>query len=231
MIRPKAVLFDLGDTILESRHDPVAGINRLLEFIDDETIQPDVIQTLTRKLDEIAALRNDSAIEWPAASYNRLLFDMLGLPSRLTPEENAAEFLDAAIDFHPEPGIEDALDFLERHGIRRAIVSNAAFTGSVLEAQLRKNDLLDRFEFLISSCDYGIRKPHPLIFEAALVRLSLEPAEVLFVGDKLEFDVAGANAVGLCSVWYNRLGQDSSDTIPDHEVTSWQEFIELLDKA
>ena len=234
MIRPKAVLFDLGDTILGNQQfDPIAGNTHLLEFIDDAgSVGPKDIQALARNIDEqLTPLRDASVLEFPAASFNRLLFEMLNLTSARTAEEMAAEFWHASVTFYPEPGIDDALDFLERRGIRRAVVSNAVFSGRVLEAELQKHGLLERFEFLMSSSDYGIRKPHPLIFETALAKLSLKCEEALFVGDKLETDIAGANGAGLCSVWYNRLGREESGAIPDYQVVSWPEFVELLESA
>ena len=234
MIRPKAVLFDLGDTIVGNQEfDPIAGNTRLLEFIDDAgSVGPEDIQALAQKLDgRLTPLRNASVLECPAASFNRLLFETLNLTSSLSAAEMAAEFWHSSVTFYPEPGIHDALDYMESRGIRRAIVSNAVFSGSVLEAELQKHGLLERFEFLMSSSDYGVRKPHPLIFETALAKLSLKSEEALFVGDKLETDIAGANGVGLCSVWYNRLGQEGSGTIPDYQVVSWPEFVELLERV
>lgn len=42
-----------------------------------------------------------------------------------------------------------------------------------------------------------IGKPQPLLYQMALKRLSLNPEEVLAVGDRLETDIAGAQAAGI----------------------------------
>ncbi len=42
-----------------------------------------------------------------------------------------------------------------------------------------------------------IGKPQPLLYQMALKRLSLLPSEVLAIGDRLETDIAGAQAAGI----------------------------------
>ncbi|MDY6846621.1 MAG: HAD-IIA family hydrolase [Chloroflexota bacterium] len=42
-----------------------------------------------------------------------------------------------------------------------------------------------------------IGKPEPFLYETALKRLSLSPSETLAVGDRLETDIAGAQAAGI----------------------------------
>ena len=42
-----------------------------------------------------------------------------------------------------------------------------------------------------------IGKPEPLLYEMALNRLSLDPDETLAIGDRLETDIAGAQAAGI----------------------------------
>jgi FMN phosphatase YigB (HAD superfamily) len=45
--------------------------------------------------------------------------------------------------------------------------------------------------------DVGALKPHPRGFERASARWRLDPAEVLFVGDRIDVDAAGAAAAGM----------------------------------
>jgi putative hydrolase of the HAD superfamily len=54
----------------------------------------------------------------------------------------------------------------------------------------------------MSSADYGLRKPHPSLFRAAVARLRLSLDEVWVGGDHLTNDVEGARAAGLTGVWY-----------------------------
>ena len=48
------------------------------------------------------------------------------------------------------------------------------------------------------------------VFRIAVQKMGLQPADVWFVGDKLEYDVRGALDSGLFPVWYNWRGELSS---------------------
>ena len=56
----------------------------------------------------------------------------------------------------------------------------------------------------LSSGTHGKTKPHPTIFRAALERLEVEPAAAVMVGDSIEDDVEGANAVGMRGLLLDR---------------------------
>ena len=54
----------------------------------------------------------------------------------------------------------------------------------------------------------GLRKPRPEIFHAVLGRLGVDPSRAVHVGDHLRDDVAGADAVGLRTIWVTRRVRD-----------------------
>ena len=83
----------------------------------------------------------------------------------------------------------------------------------------------------MSSADYGVKKPHPLIFETALAKLEVDSSTTWFVGDTLEADIAGANESGLFSIWYNPDGNESGPIAPNATIRSWTELEELVDAA
>jgi putative hydrolase of the HAD superfamily len=55
----------------------------------------------------------------------------------------------------------------------------------------------------ITSADYGVRKPHKYIFQVAVQKIGLEPANIWFVGDTPGHDIKGALGAGLYPVWLN----------------------------
>ena len=91
----------------------------------------------------------------------------------------------------------------------------------VQRAKLELLGLLDHVDFALISGELGVAKPDPAIFREGLRLGGVDAAEALFVGDSPEFDIAGARASGIRSVWVNRTGGAWSDPIdpPDHEVT------------
>ncbi len=85
---------------------------------------------------------------------------------------------------------------------RLAVVSNFDYTPTAL-AILRAAGIVEHFEMIVVSDAVGWRKPAPLIFRQTLEGMGLDPGETLFVGDRIDIDVAGARAVGMDSAWIN----------------------------
>lgn len=89
------------------------------------------------------------------------------------------------------------------------------------------------FADVVTAVDAGAAKPAPEIFEYAVLRAGVNPAEIVHVGDHPEIDVAGAAAAGLATVWMNRRGEDWPDHVrrPDAVVSTVDELCRLLDAA
>jgi HAD superfamily hydrolase (TIGR01549 family) len=90
---------------------------------------------------------------------------------------------------------EDALPVLEElrgHGLRLGLVSN---TGRDLDEFVAHHRL--DVDAVLGSRAFGRTKPHPTIFQEALKRLDVEPAEAAMIGDSPEDDVEGAHAAGI----------------------------------
>jgi len=67
-----------------------------------------------------------------------------------------------------------------------------------------------------------VGKPMPHIFRVALARLGVAPAEAAMVGDSLASDIAGAQAVGLRTIWLAPPGAATGDVHADltiHDFT------------
>ena len=63
------------------------------------------------------------------------------------------------------------------------------------------------FEFASSAASVGISKPAPQPFEAALAAAECSPGQMVHVGDHHEHDVAGAQRLGIHTVWVNPTGK------------------------
>ena len=86
------------------------------------------------------------------------------------------------------------------------------------------------FDVILVSDEVGWRKPKPLIFEMALSRLGVGPADALFVGDRIDIDVAGAQGVGMGSAWVNpeRAPLPPDVQPPDYEIRDLAELAPIL---
>lgn len=65
----------------------------------------------------------------------------------------------------------------------------------------------DYFDTLIMSCDAGVAKPDPMIFELALEEAGADPGDSWMVGDSVRVDVDGALNAGLSAVLIDRAGK------------------------
>ena len=196
----RAVLFDAGNTLVFV--DPA----RFLALLGELGIEADEARFreaergarrgLVRALAEGATGTEDRI--WK--DYFLSLFRETGLPAHL--EEEARSRLRASHEADhlwswvaedtPAPLAE-----LTRAGYRLAVVSNA--DGRV-EALLESRGLTEHLEFVIDSHVFGVEKPDPRIFLAAVERLGLPADACLYVGDLHPVDVLGARAAGLRSV-------------------------------
>ena len=112
---------------------------------------------------------------------------------------------------------------------RLAVVSNFDYTPTA-RMVLEREEVADLFEAIVVSDEVGWRKPAPPIFERALGVMGLAPGAALFVGDRVDIDVAGAQGVGMRAVWINRDGGARPEGIgaPDHEIRDLGELPGLL---
>jgi HAD superfamily hydrolase (TIGR01549 family) len=86
---------------------------------------------------------------------------------------------------------------------RLGIVTNFDHAPTVRDV-LARDGLSGLFEVVVISGEVGWRKPHRMLFDAALERLGVRADEALFVGDNYELDVVGATRAGLAAAWYTR---------------------------
>jgi len=84
------------------------------------------------------------------------------------------------------------------------------------------------------SARLGFGKPDPRIFQAALKSLGAAPADAAMVGDSLEKDCAPAHALGLKTVWYRPVSDDTNghargegSASADYVVSNLEELVEL----
>jgi phosphoglycolate phosphatase-like HAD superfamily hydrolase len=90
--------------------------------------------------------------------------------------------------------VREALSCLATQGYRMSVISNSDGRTAQVFCDLR---LAHYFEHIFDSKTLGVEKPDPAIFEVALNKLNVAPADVLYIGDIFYVDVLGANQAGL----------------------------------
>jgi putative hydrolase of the HAD superfamily len=102
---------------------------------------------------------------------------------------------------HVDSGVNGMLQQLQNAGTKLAIVSNTFVPPHCLDRHLHEEGLLDFFPVRIYSSSVRYRKPHPRIFEMALSEVGVPAERALFIGDLLATDIAGAKRAGMRTIW------------------------------
>lgn len=136
------------------------------------------------------------------------------------------ELMDAYRRLKPFPDAAAALAALKGK-VKLAILSNGA--PAMLDAVVRNNGLADAFDAVLSVDPVGIFKPSPRVYQIAVDRLALQPAQIGFVSSN-GWDAAGAKAFGFRVFWVNRQSAPVEElgAPPDAMLASLAELPRLI---
>jgi len=206
----RTITIDLDDTLWEIHPVIHRAEQRLYEWLGER--YPRITAMFSRA--DIVQHRAAVAIEFPQQNHDFTFLRRTAL-GRLA---KAADYGDGLVDEAMEifsalrndvvlfPEVRPALTVLRKQ-YRLVAVTNG-------NADLHRIGIDDLFHDLVSARTAGAAKPAPKIFHAALSAGGALARQTVHVGDHPEFDVQGAQAAGLHSVWVNRSGQPWPRTLP-----------------
>ena len=134
-------------------------------------------------------------------------------------------------DIEPRAGIADVLAGLRDRGLRLGLAANQSH--EVLD-RLDAHGLGAFFDHRELSCTHGYRKPDVRLFLRCCEDLDVSPEDCIMVGDRIDNDIAPANALGMRTVLF-RTGRHiaqqprSWDEQPCAEVASVPELAGALE--
>ncbi|MCJ7692491.1 MAG: HAD family hydrolase, partial [Sedimentisphaerales bacterium] len=99
-----------------------------------------------------------------------------------------------------EAGIKDTLTALKQMGLKLGIVSNTFVHKASLEKHLEQVGILDFFTVRLYSYEFDFRKPDARMFKIAAEKVGEMVENILFVGDRINKDIAPAMAAGMQAV-------------------------------
>jgi putative hydrolase of the HAD superfamily len=137
-----------------------------------------------------------------------------GLLAKLEAEADVDELIALRRDWTkralvPRPDALETLAELRRRGHRLGLISVCSQDVPQVWDETPLGEALDETVF---SCDVGISKPDPHIYEIACERLGVEPAECLFVGDGANDELPGAERVGMIAVQLRPPGEELTES-------------------
>lgn len=231
LIGIRAAVFDLDDTLyaFERPGGPnEAALRALADYAAPKIgVAPDAF--LAEVADSLRAQKKRTGPDNPGyhsrcARYARIL-EAHGLPLRLAFDFVDRYWKELFARVAPAPGAADLLRACRERGLRVGVGTDM----TAIE-QFRKLDaigLLDLVDFVASSEEAGVEKPHPGFFDLVVEKARCAPGEILFVGDNLRKDVLGSAAAGMRAVW---LQPDAAERAEHPEAASVATLAELASR-
>jgi putative hydrolase of the HAD superfamily len=222
-MRFNAVLFDFGDTLvqtkegihadlLKSLHESLTlnGINIPLEelkeaYFDVRRRQHEIIRKTLRETD----FRHRVSETLSCFGYTFKLDDKIIIDAC---EAFFKPFIDTTTI------VESARMTLQKlkQKYKLGAVSDFLYP-PVLRKMFKKFELAGYFEAIVISGEVGWRKPHPAIFQTALKLLEVGPQETIFVGDSIRRDIVPAKKLGMGAILIDPHGKALVNELPEDE--------------
>jgi len=222
----RAVCFDLDNTLWEI--GPV--LERAERILADwmRTRYPRIPERFSTA--EIRAARAQLMVELPHQAHDLTFLSLENL-ARLAQavgyERDMAQ--EAFAVWHAARNLcvpcDDVLPALEKLKARYRL---ATLTNG--NANLGTIGIAHHFEVSLHAAALGCAKPDPRTYRAIADALTLDPAEILFVGDEPHADVIGPRNAGMQTVWINRGGHEwpADLAAADHVVADFHALVSLL---
>ena len=207
---PRAVLFDVDFTLC--RPGPELSAERYARIAERHGITLDTSRYDEAREAAVLNLKRHPELHHDESIWHRFTQDIflgMGGPTELASEcaTEIEEGWGVSENFELFEDVLPVLDELRAAELRIAVVSNGIRDLREFVAHHR----LD-VDAIVDSRSHGRVKPHPTIFQAALDLLDVKPADAVMVGDSVEEDIEGAQAMGMRAILIDR-----EDRHPDIE--------------
>jgi len=238
-MKPKAILFDLDDTILtceggdhmklwrssvEKHIHRFTGIDaqdffQEIRSVTDE-FWSDPVRHRTGRLNIRTSRQNivkraASNLESPNDEASILLADHY---------HNQREF-----NVVPFTGALQTLKHFKRHKVQTALITNGS--SETQRSKIDKYSLDKYFDMVLIEGEFGRGKPDPFVYTHITDQLGVSPNESCIVGDNLEWEVRVPKTLGFYTIWNDHRCEGlpvNNDVNPDSIVNSIYELIELF---
>ena len=244
--RPRAILFDLDDTILSAYGRPEPAWLAVVEEFTAELGALSPMEVVRAILGEARGLWGDaeSHRHWRMQLFEARretlarAFATLERAGRPVPGRDVGDRIADRFSNSREeqlslfPGAHEVVDALKARGLRLALVTNGE--ASLQRAKVDRFDLAQRFDHVQIEGEHGFGKPEERAYIHAMEALGVSPAETWMVGDNLEWEVVAPQRLGIYAVWHDHLGNGlpkGSDARPDLIIRSLGELLPAVERA
>lgn len=228
-------LVDLGKTIVDNKGYDYTSALRKVYDLTDKNVSFDDLYTKEKIIHNyLFPERRINNIEIVFDKYIEMVLKVSGLNYLKTKEELEECFFNEITKYEGiYENADKLLKYLKKHSVSIIAVSNSCFSSRALKEGLKKLDILDYFDDVISSADVLYTKPDKRIFEEAIDKMLLKGVtkeNMYFLGNDYNCDIIGANNVNLKPIWINVSKSLDEEKIAFLNVSSYEELIGILEK-
>ncbi|NWG11710.1 HAD-IA family hydrolase [Candidatus Bathyarchaeota archaeon] len=206
----RAVLFDLGGTLIETAEIPEI-FRRILKVFGITVSYEEIFNAheACKKEFDVAAGQIKLGMEfW--TEYNSEILRKLGIKHNVkTLAENISKLWWDNADLRFYPDVIDAVGWLKDREIKVGVITNALKED--YEQILQRLNATCLFDVVVGTDACKKAKPNRQIFMCALDMLDVKPEDALFVGNDLETDYHGALKAGLKALLIDRDGKNKGE--------------------
>ncbi len=210
---PRAILFDLDDTLIRAYAQPEDAWRRLLHVFAAHLDAHDAAaierlrvaimeESRTFWSDQEAAARWRLNIPQARRLAVRAGLKRLGHSDEALADKIADAFTEMRRnEYRLYPDAHATVDALRTAGVKLALVTNGA--SDIQRAKIERFELAHRFHHIQIEGEFGQGKPEPAVYHHALERLGCAACDAWMVGDNYEWEVEAPQKLGLCGIWYD----------------------------
>jgi len=119
---------------------------------------------------------------------------------------------------------------LKQLGFKIAILSD--LMTEIQTKKLHRLKIYPYIDVLVTSEEIGVEKPNPAMFLRVLNKMELLPNEAIMVGDSLERDIEGAEAIGMQAVLISKkrrlLKNSTQYSKPTYVINDIRDIMKIL---
>ncbi len=220
----KAVIFDWGGTLT-----PWHDVNLVAQwYAYAEVYDPAHAAAVAQDLADAEHARWRQSFDTAGSAGTGVLNDIFVTLGIDTSSALHLRALANYLDFwqphtYADPHARKVLQVLRERGLLTAVLSNTMWPRTFHEEVFARDSLLDLLDVRVYSSELPASKPHRDAFHAVLDECAargrtIEPAECVFVGDRLVDDIRGAQLAGFKAVWIPHSALEDNDHARDHVV-------------
>lgn len=235
---PKAVIFDLDDTLVNTSESRNQAWNSVLSSFSARLHKFDRKELAQVLVDTATTFWNETEHTTQRAARTEIAhrsFTKLGVhdPSLIE------ELVDVFIEHRDQkmklfPGAESTLEALRIDDVCLALLTNSTAGIEAQKQKIKRFQLKKFFSYIQIEGEFCVGKPDPVAYHNVLDALDVQAEDVWMVGDHLEFDIEAAQCVGILGVWHDHKGMGlpvGHSIRPDHTIASIPGVLDLIQRV